>query len=1151
MFGLNILAKVRKKNNLSFQLATWAAEYYEFCEQDSKMIFYESRDGKNMVDSPKAIFEYMMNHERYKEYTHVWSFDPAVDNWENIIDFYQEQTNVLFVERNTQEYVKYLYESKFLITNATFQSFFIPRKDQVVINTWHGTPLKKMGFDIKDSNPAGPQNVIRNFLFSNYLISPNRHTTNMYLNSFKLDGLYQGEILEAGYPRIDLMHKTTLESEVKKLKELSLNVNLDKKTVLYCPTWKGKDVNNPTSELNQIISESKFLQSHIGSEYNLLVKVHPFIYDAAKEIDEFRGFLVPDSYDPNELMVAIDLLVTDYSSIFFDFMLTDKPILFYCWDKDLYENDRGLYISEDKLPGPVATTIFEIINYIKSIDRVQKEYRQNYEALKNEFLKYEDGNVTHRIISYIFDKHELNLGESIVSRNNKKKLLFYVGGMKNNGITSSLINLLKNIDYSEYDVTCFSGYPHSSESISNIHAIPDEARFLFKPGYAMLSNKEQKLVARYNEKPSEKNSSLLPWDGLKREASRIFSNQKFDVAIDFSGYSFFWSKYILAADSDKKLCYLHSDMLEDKNRTVNGVRIHEMNLLRLFYQYKNFDKLITVSPIMQEVNQAKLSKFVDKDKFTYALNTLDTEKLFSTSKELNEEINILESNTDLVNIRESIEIFKSPFDLESKSQIIKSTDLLRSVAQVKFADEIRYKILINNIFVGWTSSKDVIIRLPEIVSIENVDYFCYVKRNKRRILWKDLPTIEEARVVGKIWDYRYLIVKVTKEAYLSTDQVYVHIQIDSKDLGWIEKSVLNPINSNLMLRKMKNHLSNRNRLRTLNNRTLETVYEEGFARIIALPSNDPWKSALIKDYEKEDINIINGKILKYTMKIQNQNGWYYRLWDRNKFIGWVNEKNLLIIDGFHIVSTENILLKAQIISDYAFSSLEEQKTIEVTTKEVLLTEKCITTLGIYFKTNTDIFVEESKIKVIKSFGKVDLLGNFVLYPQQENFNIVTMGRLSPEKRQAELIEAFNRFVTSVDNARLYILGDGPLRQELIDQIKSLNIADKVFLMGHEKNPFQLLSEAQFFILTSEYEGQPMVLLEAMALGVPVGATNIPATQFVLQNGRLGILAQSNNVEGIENMLIKAYNEKVQPATFNAQEYNKNAIKMFYKQIEEV
>ncbi|MFR0703281.1 SH3-like domain-containing protein [Enterococcus sp.] len=271
---------------------------------------------------------------------------------------------------------------------------------------------------------------------------------------------------------------------------------------------------------------------------------------------------------------------------------------------------------------------------------------------------------------------------------------------------------------------------------------------------------------------------------------------------------------------------------------------------------------------MQEVNQAKLSKFVDKDKFTYALNTLDTEKLFSTSKELNEEINILESNTDLVNIRESIEIFKSPFDLESKSQIIKSTDLLRSVAQVKFADEIRYKILINNIFVGWTSSKDVNIRLPEIVSIENVDYFCYVKRNKRRILWKDLPTIEEARVVGKIWDYRYLIVKVTKEAYLSTDQVYVHIQIDSKDLGWIEKSVLNPINSNLMLRKMKNHLSNRNRLRTLNNRTLETVYEEGFARIIALPSNDPWKSALTKDYEKEDINIINGKILKYTMKIQ-------------------------------------------------------------------------------------------------------------------------------------------------------------------------------------------------------------------------------------------------------------------------------------------
>jgi CDP-glycerol glycerophosphotransferase (TagB/SpsB family)/glycosyltransferase involved in cell wall biosynthesis len=1147
---VNILSKVRKKSNLSFKLATWSALYYDTCLQDPNIIFYESRDGKNMVDSPKAIFEFMVNEIKYQSYTHVWSFDSSVEEWNEIFELYKENPNVLFVERNTEEYVKYLYKSKYLITNATFQSFFVPRKDQVVINTWHGTPLKKMGFDIKDSHPAGAQNVVRNFLFANYLISPNSHTTNMYVNSFKLNGLYQGEIIEAGYPRIDLTKKTTFDKELKKLKDLSLNVSFDKKTILYCPTWKGKDVNNPTSELKQMTSEAKFLQKRIAPDYNLLVKVHPFIYSVAKEMEELRDILIPDSYDANELMAAVDLLVTDYSSIFFDFMVTGKPILFYCWDKELYEEDRGLYISEDKLPGPVATTIFEVSEYIKNIDKVKKEYNTNYESLKSEFLKYEDGKVTSRIVSYIFDKEKLDSGTTIVVKNSKKKLLFYVGGMRNNGITSSLINLLKNIDYSKYDVTCFSGYPKAPDSIFNIHSIPKEVRFLFKPGYAMLNSKEQKLVEKYNINPSKKNSESLPWNGLRREVNRVFSNLSFDVAIDFSGYSFFWSKYILASDSAKKICYLHSDMMEDKSRTVNGVRIHEMNLLRLFYQYKKFDKLITVSPVMKKVNQEKLGEFVDDNKFAYALNTLDIEKLFSTNTILEEKTKINEGNADLVNLSDSIEVFKNPYDKHGERKKIQSDDALRSVAQVINENDIRYKTLMNDIFIGWTSSEDVIVQLPQIVSLENVNYFCYIKRNKKRILWKELPTFKEAKVVGKIWEYRYLIAKVNKEAYLSNDQIYAHIQIDSVDIGWVEKSVLSNINNSLLLRKLKNHLTNRKRLAELSERTLETVYEEGYIEVISLPDKDPWSKALNGESEYNNIYLADGKILRYTLKIQNAHGWYYRIWDDKSLIGWINEKEVRKIDDFRVVSKQKISMRVKILSDYVFENIERQKTIAIEKPEAVLVQKYITTFGTYYRTSENKFVEETQIEVIENFGKYDLLGNYVLYPDKQNYNIITMGRLSPEKRQSDLIEAFSHFNRSVENARLYILGDGPLKQELINQINDSNLADKVFLMGHEKNPFHLLSLGQFFVLTSEYEGQPMVLLEAMALGVPVGATNIPATQFVLQEGKLGILAKSNNIEGIQNMLFKAYNDKIRPAEFDVEEYNNKAVQMFYKQIEE-
>ena len=109
------------------------------------------------------------------------------------------------MKRNSKQYLKWLATSKYLINNSTFQSFFIPKNDQIYINTWHGTPLKRMGFDIP-GNPAHSQNVVRNFLSADYLLSPNDHTTKILLDSYKLNGLYNGEIIQEGYPRIDLTY---------------------------------------------------------------------------------------------------------------------------------------------------------------------------------------------------------------------------------------------------------------------------------------------------------------------------------------------------------------------------------------------------------------------------------------------------------------------------------------------------------------------------------------------------------------------------------------------------------------------------------------------------------------------------------------------------------------------------------------------------------------------------------------------------------------------------------------------------------------------------------------------------------------------------------------------------------------------------------
>src|SRR5699024_6756321 len=171
-------------------------------------------------------------------------------------------------------------------------------------------------------NPAGLQNVVRNLFFSDYLISPNEHTTNMYMKSFKLDNAFSGEIIETGYPRMDCMHSSDKEVIIKKLKDNEVIIEEKKQIILYCPTCKGTNVNKPEDGLSQIIAEMHYLREKVSAKYNLLVKVHSFLYSFAKYNTELKKYLVPDSFDPNEIMSCIDILVTDYSSIFFDFLKT-------------------------------------------------------------------------------------------------------------------------------------------------------------------------------------------------------------------------------------------------------------------------------------------------------------------------------------------------------------------------------------------------------------------------------------------------------------------------------------------------------------------------------------------------------------------------------------------------------------------------------------------------------------------------------------------------------------------------------------------------------------------------------------------------------------------------------------------------------------
>ena len=151
---------------------------------------------------------------------------------------------------------------------------------------------------------------------------PNHHTTTHLLSSHHIENLFSGIIIENGYPRTDLMFKTKLDkADFKK----QLHLSQDKKVILYAPTYRG-EFSDPTDENNTIEMLLDQLIVKYSHEYNVLYKGHYFKNTSFKELNIIH---ISNHIDSNELLSIVDILITDYSSIAFDFLVMKKPILYY------------------------------------------------------------------------------------------------------------------------------------------------------------------------------------------------------------------------------------------------------------------------------------------------------------------------------------------------------------------------------------------------------------------------------------------------------------------------------------------------------------------------------------------------------------------------------------------------------------------------------------------------------------------------------------------------------------------------------------------------------------------------------------------------------------------------------------------------------
>ena len=373
--------------------------YYNFFTKKPVLedtILFETFFGKSYSDSPKYIYEYIMKHYPGK-YRCVWS----VENKKVKVPYGAKR-----VRRYSIAYMYYLARAKYQVFNVRQPVGYRKNEGTVFLECWHGTPLKRLVFDQEEVCGADPRYKSRFYKHVqdwDYLISPNPFSTEKFQSAFRVA---PENVVTCGYPRNDILYTRNTPEEIAKIKE-KLGIPKDKKIILYAPTWRDDDYIESGHYNFQLQLDLKEMQKRLGNEYVVVLRMHYYIA-SNMDISAFQGFAYDESHynDITELYLISDILITDYSSVFFDYGNLRRPMLFFTYDLEKYRDMlRGFYLDIEKdVPGPILYTSDEVIDAIEHIDTITEKYKERYDVFYERFCSVDDGHASERICTKVFGK---------------------------------------------------------------------------------------------------------------------------------------------------------------------------------------------------------------------------------------------------------------------------------------------------------------------------------------------------------------------------------------------------------------------------------------------------------------------------------------------------------------------------------------------------------------------------------------------------------------------------------------------------------------------------------------------------------------------------------------------------------------------------
>lgn len=350
-----------------------------FLKTDENLVIFVSFMGKNFNDSPKTIYDYMKSKPQYKKYRCVWAF-------ENPEKFPELDT----VKIDTPAYFKIALKAKYWITNTNIErGLKFKKKNQRYLNTWHGIALKYIGNDC-------PGRKDYDFDTLDYLIVSGDYDERVFKSAFNAR---EKSYLRCGMPRNEELWLADSAKKAEMCKKLGIPEG--KKVILYAPTWRESTDGGKSYAIKPPIHFDKW-EKELGDEYVVLFRAH---HQTNKVLGvKYNDFVRNASDYPavNDLMMAADILISDYSAISFDYSVLCRPILIYAYDYDSYLVERGTYFDiDDKYPNKSCRTEEELLERIKSLDYAAE--CDNTRKFRDAFVQYGIG-ATETCVKMIFGK---------------------------------------------------------------------------------------------------------------------------------------------------------------------------------------------------------------------------------------------------------------------------------------------------------------------------------------------------------------------------------------------------------------------------------------------------------------------------------------------------------------------------------------------------------------------------------------------------------------------------------------------------------------------------------------------------------------------------------------------------------------------------